>query len=129
MPDGPAPTQPVVELVGVYDADGGIRGEVSYVIGHLLHRRECALCDITHTWRRKPAWDAMVARLGVPVTLRHRNEVDAALSAALDAVTLPVVLGRTADGPWRPVLTRDELRSADGEVAAFEALVRAKLDV
>ena len=54
------PAQPFVELVGVYDADGGIRGEVSYVVGHLLHRRECALCDITHTWRRKPAWDAMV---------------------------------------------------------------------
>ena len=32
-----------------YNADGGIVGEVRYVIGHLLGTAECALCDITHS--------------------------------------------------------------------------------
>ena len=45
----------MVELVGVYAADGGLVGEVAYVVGHLLGRTECALCDVTHeTLRRKP---------------------------------------------------------------------------
>jgi hypothetical protein len=118
-----APT--LEHLVGVYDADGGLRGEISYVVGHLLHRRECALCDITHTWRRKPEWDAMVARLDVPIELRHRNEVDAETLAAAERAGLPVVLGRDASGTWHPVLTRDRLKEADGDVAAFERLLRA----
>lgn len=118
---------PLEHLVGVYDADGGLRGEISYIVGHLLHRRECALCDITHTWRRKPEWDAMAARLDVPIELRHRNEVDAETLAAAERAGLPVVLGRDASGMWHPVLTREQLKEADGDVAAFERLLRAAL--
>ncbi|GAA3636235.1 hypothetical protein GCM10022200_19470 [Microbacterium awajiense] len=111
------------EYVGVYDADGGVRGEVAYVVGHLLRMRECALCDITHTWRRKPEWDAMAARLGVPFTLVHRNEIDD--DAVADGVAgsgLPVVLGRTDDG-WAVVLDRAQLESAAGRVDVFEGIL------
>ncbi len=116
------------ELLGVYDADGGLRGEVSYVVGHLLHRRECALCDITHTWRRKPEWDAMTARLGTPFTLLHRNEVtDASARAAAEGAGLPVVLGLDSEGTWHPVLRRTDLEKADGSVSAFERILRETL--
>lgn len=109
--------------LGVYDADGGVIGEVAYVVGHFLGRAECALCDITHTWRRKPEWDEMVGRLGVPFALRHRNEVDDEVRAALAEAGLPVVLGRDADG-WRPVLSRAELERAGGSVESFERMLR-----
>ena len=46
----------------MYAADGGVLGEVAYVVGHLLGRTECALCDVTHrSVRRKPEWDAMTS--------------------------------------------------------------------
>jgi len=62
-------------LVGVYDADGTVLGELAYVVGHLLGRRSCALCDITHgSLRRRPEFDAAVATLGVPFDLVHRDE-------------------------------------------------------
>ena len=32
-----------MDLAMVYDADGGLVGEVRYVVGHLLGRAECAL--------------------------------------------------------------------------------------
>lgn len=113
------------ELLGVYDADGGLRGEVTYIVGHLLHRRECALCDITHTWRRKPEWDAMTATLGTPFTLLHRNEVtDASARAVAENEGLPVVLGLDFDGTWHPVLRKADLEKADGSVAAFEGILR-----
>jgi hypothetical protein len=113
------------QLLGVYDADGGLRGEVSYVVGHLLHRRECALCDITHTWRRKPEWDAMTAKLGTPFTLLHRNEVtDASARAAAESAGLPVVLGLDSDDTWQPVLRKADLEKADGSVIAFERILR-----
>jgi hypothetical protein len=69
----------------------------------------------------------MVARLDVPIELRHRNEVDAETLAAAERAGLPVVLGRDASGTWHPVLTRDGLKEADGDVAAFERLLRAAL--
>jgi hypothetical protein len=110
--------------LGIYDADGGVIGEVSYVVGHFLGRAECALCDITHTWRRKPEWDAMAARLGVPFVLRHRNEVDDEVRDVIAGIALPVVLGRDASG-WRPLLGRAELEQAGGSVESFERMLRS----
>lgn len=116
------------ELVGVYDADGGIVGEARYVIGHLLGRAECALCDITHSpVRRKPAWDEMTSALGIPFALVHRNEQSAEVAAVTAVCGLPAVVGRDASGAWRAVLTRDALRAADGSVAAFDRILTSAL--
>lgn len=38
----------VRELIGVYDADGTLVGEVRYWIGARLGRTHCGLCEITH---------------------------------------------------------------------------------
>ena len=55
---------PISELVGVYDADGGLRGEAAYLWGRLRGTTHCGLCDITHSSvRRKASWDRMVASL------------------------------------------------------------------
>lgn len=55
------PRAGVVEVVGVYDADHTLAGEVAYVVGKLLGRRHCALCDVTHPLARPPQ-----ARVGRP---------------------------------------------------------------
>ncbi len=60
----------ITEYIGVYHADGGLVGEAKYVLGHLLGRTHCSLCDITHSpVRRKKQWDAFVDSLGVPFRL------------------------------------------------------------
>jgi len=118
-----------VELLGVYDANGGLRGEVAYALGHLLGRRECALCDVTHsTIRRKPAWDAMVASLGMPLRLRHLTELTAAESAAVGAVGAPVVL-LVEDGLIELLLDGAALRDAAGDVERFRAALEAALRI
>ena len=38
----------VRELIGVYDADATLWGEVSYWVGARLGQRHCSLCDIMH---------------------------------------------------------------------------------
>ena len=116
--------EPVVELVGVYAADGGLVGEVAYVVGHLLGRTECALCDVTHgPLRRKPAWDAMAARLPVPVRLVHRNETSPAERTASELSGLPVVLGARTDGSHTVVLGPTRLAGLGGSVEQFEDAV------
>ena len=111
----------IVRYTGVYNADGGIIGEVRYVIGHLLGTAECALCDITHSpVRRKPAWDRMVARLGVPVIVLHRNELDADLLAATATASLPAVFAHHADGTITVALSAQQLDGMGGSVTRFE---------
>ena len=118
----------VSELVGVYDADGGLLGEAAYVWGKVRGTRHCGLCDITHsTVRRKGEWDRMVARLPVPVRLLHLNELDDDLRAAVAATRAPVVLARETGG-WRELIGVAELDEMAGSVDAFEAAVRRRLD-
>ena len=114
----------VDRLVGVYDADGGVRGELAYVFGKVRGTAHCALCDVTHSpVRRKRAWDAMVAELGVPFELVHRNERTADLRAVTPEV--PVVVAEV-DGAFLAVLGLDELGQLGGDVDAFRtALVDA----
>jgi hypothetical protein len=118
----------VSELVGVYDANGGLLGEAAYVWGRLRGTRHCGLCDITHsTVRRKRGWDRMAARLPVPVRLLHLDELDDELAAAVAATRAPVVLAREGDG-WRELVGAAELDEMAGSVDAFEAVVRRRLD-
>lgn len=118
----------VVEVVGVYDADGGVRGELAYLFRVLTGRGHCTLCDVTHSpVRRKKAWDALVRDLPVPLRAAHRNELGAAEQDAALRAGLPVVLGRCGDGSWRPLLDRDELARLDGSVEVFGASLRSAL--
>jgi hypothetical protein len=52
-------------LIGVYKADGGLIGELSYFLGHLIGVRECSLCDITHSpFKKKGEFKRLEAQLG-----------------------------------------------------------------
>ena len=113
-------------LVGVYRADGGLRGELRYLAGHYLRGQSCSLCDITHSpFRRKAAWDAAVADLGIPFTLVHLNEMDPDLEAFVGDRAACVV-AETADG-WQLVLGNDTLSALHGDVPSFFATLRAAL--
>ena len=120
------PPETVTALVGVYDADGGPAGEARYVIGHLLGRLECALCDITHgRVRRKGAFDALRDRLGVPFSVVHRNERTAEVEAATQHA-LPCVVAVTGPG-LVIVMGRAELSACGGDVDRFERSLRGSL--
>ena len=72
----------ITRIVGVYDADGGLRGELAYLAGKLAGQH-CSLCDITHSpIRRRRAWDDYVSGLPVPFDVLHRNERPEAIRAA-----------------------------------------------
>ena len=118
----------ITELVGVYDADGGLLGEAAYVWGKLRGTRHCGLCDITHSSvRRKASWDRMAASLPVPVRLLHLNELDDGLRASVASTGAPVVLGRDG-GTWRELVGAAELDAMKGSVHALEVVLRGRLD-
>lgn len=121
-------TASITELIGIYHADGGAVGEVRYVIGKLLGTAHCSLCDITHSSvRRKPDWDTMVARVGLPFRLLHLNELPSDVAAYVKRQGSPIVLGRVAGG-LVTVLEPSELDSLGGSITSFESALRSRLD-
>ena len=112
----------IIRYTGIYNADGGVWGETRYVIGHMLGTAACSLCDITHSpVRRKPEWDAMVRRLGVPLEVRHRNEITRAEIKHVARTGLPIVIAHHDDGRISTALRNRELEAVSGSVSAFEA--------
>lgn len=108
------------ELIGVYHADGGPLGEAKYIVGKLLGTAHCALCDITHSpVRRKPAWDEVVAHLGVPFRLIHLNEMTPDIAQSVAKSGSPVVLARRLDGTLAVILTPATMRELGGSINAF----------
>ncbi|WP_410812359.1 hypothetical protein [Micromonospora sp. 067-2] len=121
------PTTVIRGLVGVYHADGGLRGELAYLIGKARGTAECALCDVTHhAAGRKREWRALAGQLDVPFDLVHLNERGPDIRAASDGRT-PCVLART-DGGVVTVLGPAELAALDGSVARFAVQLRAAID-
>lgn len=116
----------VERLIGIYDADGTLWGEVSYVVGHLLGRAHCALCDVTHgSLRPKAAWQRCQAELGVPFVAIHRNDRDPALRELTDGA-LPCVVAVGADGP-EILVTAEQLEACAGEPEALATAITAAL--
>lgn len=117
----------VVELVGVYHANGTLRGELAYVVGKVFGRAHCALCDITHgTLRRKPEFDRCASQLPVPLTLVHLDERSSAVAEATEGAT-PCVAARYGDDSVEVLLTADDLERCSGDPARLVAEIERRL--
>ncbi|MEY4229515.1 MAG: hypothetical protein RLZZ362_364 [Actinomycetota bacterium] len=113
-------------LVGVYDADGTLRGEVAYWIGARLGRRHCSLCEITHgSVRQRPEWKVCRAGLPVPFETFHRDDQpDAVRSAAKGDA--PVVVAETDDGHELLLSSADiEACASPGSDGSIDRLITA----
>jgi hypothetical protein len=117
----------VVRLIGVYDADHTMRGELRYWVGARLGRAHCALCDVTHgVLRARRTWKEYRAGLPVPFDTYHRDDQPHATRALGSA---PFVAAETTTG-LEMLLTPDALDacagSLDALVSAIEAAVAAR---
>jgi hypothetical protein len=84
----------VRELIGVYDADGSVVGEIRYWVGARLGRSHCALCEITHgPFRERSKWRELCDALPVDFTTFHRDEAPADVIEACGA-NFPAVCAR-----------------------------------
>lgn len=110
-------------LVGVYDADGTILGELSYFLRARVGRAHCALCDVTHGRVRERAdWRAARGRLPVPFVTHHRDDQpDAVRRAAGDRS--PVVVAELMTGDVVVLLAPDDLEQCDGSPDLLVGLI------
>lgn len=109
----------VRRLVGVYDAEGTLRGELTYWVGARLGRAHCSLCDITHgTFRERGDWKQCRAALPVPFDTYHLDDQPSAVRDAAEG-TAPVVVAETSVG-YVVLLGPRELDACAGSVDRFE---------
>lgn len=115
----------IVRLVGIYNADGTVLGELRYWIGARRGTAHCSLCDITHgSVLPKREWRACSDALPVPFETFHRNDQpDAARS--ISAGGLPVVLAETTVGMVHLLGPKDLDRCHGKPEALVEAISRA----
>lgn len=118
----------IIRLIGVYDADGTVRGELWYWVGARLGRAHCALCDITHgSVRERTDWKQCRAALPVLFDTYHRNDQPDPVRTAIDG-QVPVVVAETTAGIVM-LLGPAELDRCDGQVQRLtEAIERAVND-
>tara|TARA_B100001248_G_C27155099_1_gene350853 strand:- start:93 stop:446 length:354 start_codon:yes stop_codon:yes gene_type:complete len=109
-------------LYGVYNADGGIMGELAYVWGKIRGTAHCALCDITHRGvSKKKEWKEYEERLGVPMELLHINEQEEALAQFTEGKT-PCVVGDYS-GDLKMVMNAEDLEECGKSVEKFESFI------
>ena len=104
----------IVRLIGVYDANGTLRGEIAYWIGARLGRRHCSLCEVTHgLFTVKEEWKR--CRDGLPVAFDtfHRDDQPEVVRAATGD-RAPVVLAET-DGGLVVLLEGTQIEAAGGD--------------
>ena len=108
----------VHRLIGVYDADGSLRGELAYWLKARIGKAHCALCDVTHGLTRvKAEWRECSASLPVEFATYHRDDQpDHVRSATGNAA--PVVVADTERGAVL-LLGPQHLERCNGDPAAL----------
>lgn len=111
-------TSTITELIGVYDADSTLFGEISYWVGARLGITHCSLCELTHgLFTEKSEWKQCADSLDIPFRLYHRNDAPDDVITAL-AGKFPTVLQRTVGGV-SVILTTEDLERFNGRTADF----------
>lgn len=116
----------ITKLIAIYDANGGIFGEIEYFASKLFTKKHCSLCDITHgNQKNKKEWAKCKTRLPITIDFIHLNERIEAIKKYTNGTT-PCVIGKTATG-YVTVITKKELNECNGNVEKFEELIKQKL--
>lgn len=120
-------------LIGIYNADGGIAGELTYFFGHLVGLRSCSLCDISHSpIMKKPSFKALerhlLAEHGVNVRMIHLNERNERERAASEGRE-PCILLEYPDESISMFIDSRDLEALSGNVGSLKKLILSRLDL
>ena len=114
----------ITRLIGVYDADGTLRGELAYWVGARLGRTHCSLCEITHGLvRERSDWKSCKEGIAVPFDTYHRNDQPTSVRSATGD-TAPVVVAETTSG-ITVLLGSTELDACGGSVDQLIEMIEA----
>ena len=120
----------MIKLIGVYDADATLVGELSYWIGARFGARHCSLCDITHSlFREKSQWRECQSRLESDLHVEfetfHRNDQPEDVRACIYG-KYPAVVMRGDDGAVSMFMSASEIDACGKSPERFVAEISRK---
>lgn len=120
-------------LIGIYNADGGLRGELAYVFGHLIGIRSCSLCSISHSpIKKKNSFkdleQHLLAEHGVAMRMIHLNERNERETKASQGRE-PCMLLEYPDHSISMFLDSTDLKALSGRVSSLKKLIISRLDL
>ena len=118
------------KLIGVYDADATLWGEMSYWVGARFGVRHCSLCDITHSlFREKSQWRQCQSKLEHDLHIEfetfHRNDQPDDVRACIDG-DYPAVVMRGDDGKVSMFMSAGEIEACGVSPEQFVAEISRK---
>jgi len=114
----------ISRFIGVYHAEGTIRGELAYWFGRRRGTAHCALCDITHgNVRERNDWKRCRAELPVPFDTYHLDDQPDDVRSVVEDAT-PAVLADTTAGPVL-LLRPDDLEGCQASPDQLVAKLRS----
>lgn len=119
------------KLIGVYDADATLWGELSYWVGARFGVRHCSLCDITHLlFREKSQWlecqGKLNTELGVEFEAFHRNDQPEDARKCING-NYPAVVLRIAEGEVSLFMSASEIATCGASPEQFVAEITRRL--
>ncbi|MFW0181952.1 hypothetical protein ACN082_00375 [Rothia sp. CCM 9417] len=115
-------------LIGVYAADAGIKGELSYILRKVSGRKGCALCDITHGYNPlgKKEWKEACQTLPLPLRTLHLNQGTPQLKTLIPDEQAPAIAYICGEES-RILVTSQELQGCNKSPQALLELIKKKL--
>ncbi len=97
------------EVIGIYNADAGLRGELKYLTRKAVKNETCDLCDLTHGWNPfgKRKWKKALAKSGIGITFLHRNQASNNHKKA--SGLLPAIISNIT-GEWECLVSNAALK-------------------
>jgi len=116
------------KIIGIYNANGSLLGEMRYVFDKVFLKKHCALCDITHgmSYKAKTTWLEQVERFPIPIETLHLDEISDDIRQVV-ADKVPCVVMLEGDS-INIVMSDEELQACDSDPHLFFERLRVNVD-
>tara|TARA_B110000503_G_scaffold100815_1_gene150767 strand:- start:1031 stop:1396 length:366 start_codon:yes stop_codon:yes gene_type:complete len=113
------------KLVGIYNANGSVIGELKYLFGKLTGQSDCALCDITHgPFRGKADFRDAQQALDIPFENLHLDELEPDLQSFRNHAPCIVAI---CDSQYSLLVSSAELARCCGDANQLFEVIKAKV--
>ena len=118
----------MTQVVGIYNADGSVTGEIAYAASKLTGRGSCELCEVTHGWNPfgRREWKTALQQSDLDITFIHRDEALPEQLAAAGQLPSIITLG---DDDWHVIMSANDIRQCNKSTEQLISQLRVRLDV
>ena len=110
----------------IYNSNGSILGEITYLWKKLFFNFDCSLCNVSHnTIMEKQIWKKEMSNSEYRLEMLHLDEQPEDLQAFSEGAT-PCVVSKDESG-FKLIMTENQLKKIDGSVHLFFKQLNNKL--